>query len=139
MRRTLIPLLMLPVVPLAAQEPADSVQRALDEVTVEAARQYVTPEKAVYIPEEKQKKASSDAVALLARMSIPSLRVNALQQTVSTAAGQDVKIFIDFLPATSDDITGMRMKDVRRVEVLDYPDDPRFHGAEHVVNFRLTS
>lgn len=135
MRRTLIPLLMLPVVPLAAQEPADSVQRALDEVTVEAARQYVTPEKAVYIPEEKQKKASSDAVALLARMSIPSLRVNALQQTVSTAAGQDVKIFIDFLPATSDDITGMRMKDVRRVEVLDYPDDPRFHGAEHVVNF----
>lgn len=135
MRRTLIPLLMLPVVPLAAQEPADSVQRALDEVTVEAARQYVTPEKAVYIPEEKQKKASADAVALLARMSIPSLRVNALQQTVSTAAGQDVKIFIDFLPATSDDITGMRMKDVRRVEVLDYPDDPRFHGAEHVVNF----
>jgi hypothetical protein len=126
---------MLPALALAAQEQADSLQRSLEEVTVEAAAQSVTPEKAVFIPEAKQKRASQDAVALLARMAIPMLEVNPVQGTVKTSSGQDVSIFIDYLPATSDDITGMRMKDVKRVEIYDYPDDVRFKGAEHVVNF----
>lgn len=126
---------MLPALALAAQEQADSLQRSLGEVTVEAAAQSVTPEKAVFIPEAKQKKASQDAIALLARMSIPMLEVNPVTSTVTTMSGQPVQIFIDYLPATSSDITGMRMKDVKRVEIYDYPDDPRFKGAEHVVNF----
>lgn len=135
LRRVFPALMFLSALALHSQEPADSLQHALDEVTVEASRQHVTPEKAVFIPEAKQKQASADAVSLLGRMSIPMLRVDALKGTVKTSMGQDVSIFIDFLPATSDDITGMRMKDVRRVEIYDYPTDVRFQGAEHVVNF----
>lgn len=40
---------MLPALALAAQEQADSLQRSPEEVTVEAAAQSVTPEKAVFI------------------------------------------------------------------------------------------
>ncbi|MGM9821534.1 MAG: hypothetical protein ACI30D_02920 [Muribaculaceae bacterium] len=119
----------------SADEMGDSLQRSLEEVTVEAASQAVTPEKTVFIPEAKQKKASQDGIALLARMSIPTLQVNPVTSSVSTTSGESVKIFIDYLPASSDDITGMRMKDVRKVEIYNFPDDPRFQGAEHVVNF----
>ncbi|MDE7119715.1 MAG: hypothetical protein K2O10_03820, partial [Muribaculaceae bacterium] len=74
-------------------------------------------------------------VVLLGRMNIPKLRVDQIARSVQTLSGDNVSIFIDYLPATENDITGMRLKDVRRVEVYDYPTDVRFRGAEHVVNF----
>ena len=39
-----------------------------------------------------------------------------------------------YVAATSEDITGLRTTDVRRVEYLEFPIDPRFRGAQRVIN-----
>jgi len=67
-------------------------------------------------------------------MAIPQLSLS-IGDNVTTASGKPVDIFIDYLPASEQDLAGMRMTDVKKVEYYDYPDDPRFDGKAHVVNF----
>lgn len=121
----------------AAQDPsADSlITRSLDEVVVETAAQRLSPSHSVYVPQAAQKEAAHDAVSLLSLMAIPQIDVDPVAQAVRTAAGRNVELFIDFLPATSQDLKGMRTQDVVRVEYWLHPKDPRFQGAEYAVNF----
>ncbi len=125
-------------------EPTDSItiripdvmlMQSLSEVTVQADRQYMTDDKSVYVPSRRDKKISSSGTRLLQAMAIPSLDVNPENNAVTTAAGEGVAIYIDHVPASKEEIAGMRTMDVARVEVFDYPKDPRFSGARHVVNF----
>lgn len=81
------------------------------------------------------RKAAKDATSLLFMMQIPQLMVSPTEQSVKTAAAQEVAIFVDYVKASEPDVRGLRPEDVARVEVLDYPDDPRFESAPHVVNF----
>lgn len=67
-------------------------------------------------------------------MAIPQLKISG-GSGVETSSSKPVAIYIDFVPATSQELTGMRMADVRKVEYYDYPTDPRFQGNPHVVNF----
>lgn len=122
---------------LMAQEQVDSITgNDLNEVTVEARIQTASAKVSTYIPTSRQKTASQTGIDLLGRMGIPQLSVMpGLSSTVKTASGQAVAMYIDGLPATSEDISAMRMTDVKRVEYYDYPDDPRFQNNPHVVNF----
>lgn len=108
--------------------------RTLNEVDVEAQLQSTSATVSTYIPTSKQKNASQTATDLLNRMAIPQLSPG-MGGSVKTASGKNVDIFIDFLPASGQDLTGMRMADVRKVEYYDYPEDPRFQGSPHVINF----
>lgn len=105
---------------------------ALGTVTVEGDNALLYSDKSVYIPSSKQKNAAQNAEDLIVRMAIPQLRIGS---EVKTIAGQPVDIYIDYVPATSGELTGMRMDDVKRVEYYDYPADPRFQGKAHVINF----
>lgn len=122
-------------IPVFAQEQADTLKtQELNEVVVESRNQRLGAEISTYIPTSKQKNSSQSAADLLNRMAIPQLRVSP-NDDITDLAGKSVDVFIDFLPASKNDLEGMRMQDVKKVEYYDFPSDPRFQGKAHVVNF----
>ena len=136
MKQILVFLLLLLLMFVCRAEYADTTARELKEVVVDAKLQRTSAEVSTYIPTAKMKAASLSATDLLNRMGIPQLRFTPGDEAaVQTASGQAVDIYIDYQPAATEDITGMRMADVKKVEYYDYPADPRFHGKAHVVNF----
>ncbi|WP_288088515.1 outer membrane beta-barrel protein [Bacteroides acidifaciens] len=132
-------ILLLIMFPFVAQgqttEPDTITVKELGEITVVADAQRTSATKTVYIPTANQKLTASDGVSLLLRMNIPQLSVNPIAETVKTADNQGVSLFINFHPATDGDVSGLNPNDVKRVEYLDFPTDPRFQRAQHVVNF----
>lgn len=61
-------------------------------------------------------------------MAIPQLSPG-MGNAIKTNTGKTVSIYIDFLPASEQDLTGMRMSDVKKVEYYDFPKDPVFMEA----------
>ncbi len=116
--------------------PTDSVgARELDEVVVEADMQHTSAKVTTYIPGPAQKRLAGDAISLLGMMNISQLSVNPVNGSLKTAAGQPLTVFIDCVEASSEDLTGLDPREVKRVEYYDSPSDPRFIGKRHVVNF----
>ncbi len=107
----------------------------LNALTATADSRYALSDRTVYVPTTREKNAAQGGADLLRFMAIPSLSISPADNSVSTLSGQGVAAFIDYLPATSQDLKNLRPEDVKKVEVFDYPSDPRFQGALHVVNF----
>ncbi len=70
-------------------------------------------------------------------MAIPQLNVRLGSSVITTASGQPVSVYINGVPATADDLKMMRIADVRSVEYIEFPTDPRFQGDKYVVNFKM--
>lgn len=125
-----------PLIAVAQSVEPDSITiQNLNEVVVEAQMQRTNAKVSTYIPMARQKNASQNAVSLLSQMSIPQISVDPVSQVIQTAHGQNVSVFIDFVPATSEDLKGMRTQDVKKVEYYNHPSDARFQGAKYVINF----
>lgn len=107
----------------------------LSGIKVEADNARLYPDRSIYIPTARQKNTAADAVALLSQMAIPQLDVDPSDRSVKTVSGQSVAIYIDYVAASPQDLAGMKTTDVKKIEYLLYPTDPRFHGADYVVNF----
>lgn len=136
MKHYILSLILFPVLAQGQTIEPDSLKvKELGEITVVADAQHTSATKTVYIPSARQKTTASDGVSLLSRMNIPQLSVNPINATVTTADNQGVNIYINFHPATDSDVSGLNPGDVKRVEYLDFPTDPRFQRAQHVVNF----
>ena len=121
---------------VAQTETPDSIEaKELDEVVVEAQNQRTDAKLSTYTPTGKQKSSAQNAIDLLRQLAIPQININLVDNAVTTQTGQNVAIFINYLPASAEEIEGLFTADVRRVEYLDFPTDPRFQGNEHVVNF----
>ncbi len=107
----------------------------LNNLTVEADLVQHHPDRTIYMPTARQKNASSNGIDLLRRMAINQLLVDPMGTGVTTASGHAVVLFINGQPASSEDITGMRMSDVRKVEFLVNPAGAVYQGAQYAVNF----
>lgn len=135
-RLTVIAVTSASVLSLKAQVEMSDTLRTMElgDVVVEAQLQKTSAILSTYFPTSKQKNASQSAIDLLTRMAIPQLALG-IGTSVTTVSNRHVDIFIDWLPATVDDLKNMRVTDVKKVEYYDYPSDPRFLGNAHVVNF----
>lgn len=123
------------IIPAYAQGQPDTLKtQELNEVVVQAQMQRTSSAKSTYTPTGKQKNAAQNAVDLLRQMAIPQIRINPIDETVTDNVGGSVAIYINFLEASKEEMEGLRTADVRRVEYLEFPTDPRFRGAERVIN-----
>ena len=112
--------------------PIDAV--ALQQVKVEGQMATAYSDCTVYLPSQRQKNASQNAIDLLRQMAIPQIQINPIDNSIKDNGGGEVSIFFNNMPASQEDIEGLRTADVRRVEYLEFPTDPRFRGAQHVIN-----
>lgn len=136
MKHNILPLIILPFVAHGQLIKPDTIPvKELGEITVVANTQHASAAGTVYIPSSREKSTASDGVSLLARMNIPQLSVNPIAETVHTADNQNVSLFINYNIANADEVSGLNPNDVKRVEYLEFPIDPRFQRAQHVVNF----
>lgn len=129
---------ILPMVAYAQTEKGDSVEsQQLKELVVEANTQYVSSNVITYYPGSNQKKSSQDAIDLLSQMGIPQIRVNPVSNSVLTLNGQPVSIYIDMQPASKEQMDALCPEDVKKVEYLVYPADPRYQHNPYVINYTL--
>ncbi|MDE6452628.1 MAG: outer membrane beta-barrel family protein [Muribaculaceae bacterium] len=120
---------------MAQTEPLDSIRtQELNEVVVEAQMQRTSPTSTTYTPTVKQKNASQNAIDLLRQMAIPQIQINPVSEAVTDNAGGEVAIFINYFEASKEEMEGLRTPDVKKVEYLEFPVDPRFRGAQRVIN-----
>ncbi len=107
----------------------------LKTLNVESDYASIYPDKTVYRPTQRQKNASADATDLLLQMAIPQIDVNPVTKSIKIPGGEEVGVFIDYIEASPQDLASMLTKDLKRVEFMAFPTDPRFKGANYVLNF----
>ena len=139
MIRTLLFFTMLSTaMALFADEPTDSADtQQLNEVVVEAQMQHTAANSTTYYPDRNSKRSAQNAIDLLNQMNIPQINVNPVSGAVQTPGGDDVAIFIDMEPATQDEKDALRPEDVKKVEYLMFPSDPRYNHEKYVINITL--
>lgn len=126
---------LFPIIMSAQNSETDSIRTEnLNEVVVEARMQTTSATVSTYIPTSRQKNASQTGTDLIDQMGIPQLKVT-LGSNIETNSGKPVAVYIDFIPASENDLKAMRMSDVRKVEYYEYPSDPRLQGNPYVVNY----
>lgn len=121
-----------------ADEPIDTIKtKELTEVVVEAQMQHTTANSTTYYPDRNSKRAAQNAIDLLNQMNIPQINVNPVSGSVQTPSGDEVAIFIDMEPATQEEKDALRPEDVKKVEYLMFPSDPRYNHEKYVINITL--
>lgn len=135
---TIILYITLAIAAMGQTETPDSIKtQELNEVVVEAQMQRTSPNTTTYIPTNKQKIASQNAIDLLRQMAITQIHINPINDAVTDNAGGDVAIFLNYLEASKEELEGLRTTDVKKVEFLEFPTDPRFRGAQRVINITV--
>ncbi|MDE6120671.1 MAG: hypothetical protein K2F63_02665, partial [Muribaculaceae bacterium] len=104
-------------------------------VSVEGNNVTAYSDKTVYLPTQRQKNASQNATDLLRFMAIPQIRINSLNNAVTDNFGNEISLFINGMAASAEELEGLLTADVRRVEYLEFPADPRYKGVPKAVNF----
>ena len=135
--KSVIILGVLYLFPLGAKcQELDSIaSEKLPEIVVKAQMQHTDASSSTYTPTTRQKTSAQNAIDLLRQLAIPQININLVDNAVTTPSGQNVAVYINYIPVSAEEIEGLLTSDVRRVEYLDFPTDPRFQGNEHVVNF----
>ncbi len=136
MKKLLLPLLLaLPFIAYAQQEIAsDSISNTLEEVVVTAEAQIETAKKVILRPTKLEKKHSTNGYSLLENMNLPDFNVNPSNQTISTITGKEVKILVNGLEVSPDELGTLAASEIVQI---DYQRNPggRWVGYGAVINF----
>ncbi len=146
MRRTTLLLLFLLSLNISAQEsvqgntlPAKEERRdsvlTLKEVTVSGARIINKTDRQIVFPTQAIIKQSTNGYDLLKKMMLPAIRVDEVNQSISSTEGS-VQIRINDVKAEKEDILSLQPDEVLRVEYIDNP-GVRYNedGLAAVINY----
>lgn len=115
--------------------PVKYAYKELKPVDVTAIGAYIKDDRVVYMPSRREKNGAIGGAGLVRNMMLAKITVDPISDAIVTATGEKASVFIDYLPASEAEVRTLRPQDVKKIEVYDYPVDPRFMGALHVVNF----
>lgn len=113
---------------------ADTIAgKNLDEVVVKAKHRWVEDDHVVFVPTRQERKLSDSPASLIDAMHLTMLKGR--DGVVTTAAGDEVSIFINGVRADKVDVATFWPKEVKRIEYFENPADPTFEGSKYVLNF----
>ncbi len=109
----------------------------LSEVTVEAARVVQKPDGQLIFPSQKQRNSSTNGYSLLAKLSLPRIRVDETMHAITALSNNgDVQIRINGVVATRAELTNMDPKLVKNIEFIDNPGLRYGQNVGYVLNIR---
>jgi len=108
----------------------------LDEVTISANRVVTRIDRQIILPSHAQVQAANTGYELLGRMMIPGLRIDEVQNSISSVDGGSVQVRINDIKVSTAEVLALRPNEVVRVEYIDNP-GIRYadEGIEAVINF----
>lgn len=117
---------------IIAAEPADTLNRTLHEVTVEAARLIRTADKDIYMVPSDLKRRASNSLMLINDIGIPSLMVNQVMKQI-TSYGDEIQIRINGRKTGIDELLATNPREIARIEFIDNP-GLEYGGASAVLD-----
>lgn len=114
-------------------EPADSSATQLQEVVITAPTVIRKSDKDLYIPSDMAREYSSNGLALLQNLQIPTLSVNTFLESVSNPSGA-VQLRINGRVATVREVRNLQPASIVRVEYIENP-GLRYGNATAVLDF----
>ena len=93
----------------------------LGEVTVNGMRTIQKADRTLFLPTKKMARSSANGYDLLKLMMLPGIKVDPVQQTVSSLRGGGVQVRINDVKAGTQDILALQPDEVVRVEYIDNP------------------
>ena len=134
-------LLCFLVLPVGAQNEKESDKTAksveMKEVTVEAARVTKKLDGMLIVPSDAQREASTDGYSLLAKLSLPRLRVDEVMRTVTPLMnGGSVQIRLNGTLASKEDLLSLDPKLVKNIDFIDNPGVRYGEGIGYVIDIR---
>ena len=127
--------------PMGAQTEKENGEKAksveMKEVTVEAARVTKKVDGLLIIPSAAQREASTDGYSLLAKLSLPRLRVDEVMRTVTPLMNDgSVQIRLNGTLASKEDLLSLDPKLVKNIDFIDNPGVRYGEGIGYVIDIQ---
>lgn len=103
-------------------------------VEVVGKREIQKIDRRIITPSKLQLKASTNGVMLIQNMQLAGIRVNTIDNTITTTTGDAVQLRINGVIAKIEEVKALRPQDIVKVEYHDMP-GLRFNGAAAVLDF----
>ena len=134
-------LLCFLVLPVGAQNEKENGETAksveMKEVTVEAARVTKKVDGLLIIPSDAQREASTDGYSLLAKLSLPRLRVDEVMRTVTPLMNNGtVQLRLNGTLASKEDLLALDPKLVKNIDFIDNLGVRYGDGIGYVIDIR---
>ncbi|MCM1076693.1 MAG: hypothetical protein NC411_04960 [Bacteroides sp.] len=134
----IIALTSLCAMPCFSVTPADTLSLShidLEGVIVTARNYTVLSDGISVVPTSRERNTSTSGFQLIERMQVPILVINPVDNKINLNTGEEVTYFINGVLSTLTEVKAIVPKDIKRIEILRRPLDPKYEGVPAVINF----